>query len=110
MVIDLGVNLASIVSWGVLFVSGVSLVAWVKMTLAKHEQIIFDQNGEVRIVSFASLEHAQRELRDSLQSNEKYQDKEVERLAKVIESLGQKIDQLSKCVTILAAGGNPADC
>jgi hypothetical protein len=109
MTINLSPN--EIYTWLVCLGTVISIVVWVKITLARHETVLYDhKTGEVRVVTFDALLKIQDNCRKNIQSDSNHQNQDIKNLTEVINTLSKKIDQLSRCVTILAAGGDANDC
>ena len=115
------VSLYDLVSWAVLLVGFAGTFTWVKLTLQRHHAVIFNDQGEIRVVSFTAIERMQKSCQEGRRVENDYIKLELARVtaysAETMEKLLHKIDeltrdirQLSKCVSILATGGKPEDC
>jgi len=108
--LDTTIRVSDIVTVAITIASFVSLFIWMKLAITRHEIMLFNASGEPRLVSFEALERQQVVCRTAIASDAKHQDGNVNKLTTEITSLSNKIDQLSRCVTILASGGNVKDC
>lgn len=106
MDIDVTVRLSDII----VIVSCISSIVWIKMTVTRHDAVLFNKNGETRVVSFEALARTQASCKAGIMQEAAHQNDDVKKLAKEISELSTKIEGLSRCVTILASGGNVSDC
>ena len=115
------VQLSDIIQWLVFLCGLMGTFTWTRITLKRHQSVLYNEQGEVRVVSYAALERIQVACRASVSTECDYVKKELDRvnstaslamtdLVKKIDSLSLDIRQLSKCVSILAAGGKAEDC
>jgi len=108
--LDTTIDLASVITWTLIICGFASTVAYVKLTLAAHHNMLFTENGEARLVSFEALARLQGTCKAAIANDYSHQNDTIKQLTSVISELSKKIDQLSRCVTVLAAGGTDRDC
>lgn len=131
--IETTIRLPDVVSMISMVVVVISVVIWVKMTISRlcitifnesgesrlvpmlmsisrHEQTLFDEKGDPRLVSYVAHDRISDDCRLSIGKESTHQGEDIKRLADSIAEQSRKIDQLIRCVTILAAGGKAEDC
>lgn len=108
--IDTTVQLKDVITWVMIFMGFVGTGIWIKITVLRHHAVLFDSAGEIRVVTFAALERKEKECKERRALESNYAGSNVQHLADVINKLVAEVNQLSKCVAILAHGGKAEDC
>ena len=104
------IHLRDVISWGISLGSFVAVVVWTKLTVARHEAALFNPQGEHRLVSFEAHARMQTACQNQLRIEKKYESEAIATLLEAVKGLQADVKQLSKCVTILAAGGKTEEC
>lgn len=108
--VETAIHLRDVVSWGISLGSFLAVVIWTKLTVARHEAALFNSQGEHRLMSFEAHERTQTACQNQLRLEKKYETEAINTLLEAVKELQADVRQLSKCVTILAAGGKTEEC
>ena len=108
--IETAVHLNDVVSWLISFSSFVAVVVWTKITIARHEMALFTPQGENRLVSYEAHAWLQAVCQERVRLEKSHDSVAISSLLSAIKELQEDVKQLSKCVTILAAGGKAEEC
>ena len=117
MVIDSSINIGNIITASGTMISCIATAVWAKITISRMEAVMFEKNGEVRLVSFTAHERMQGSCRKNLAIDIGHAEEDMQRLEKqndrimsILESLGGKLDKLQKCMVVINYGGKLEDC
>ncbi|MDH5297856.1 MAG: hypothetical protein OEV91_02440 [Desulfobulbaceae bacterium] len=108
--VETAIHLRDIISWVISFGSFVAVAVWMKLTLARHEAALFNPQGECRLLSFEAHKRLQAACQERFRLEKMRDSDAITALLLAIKELREDVKQLSKCVTILAAGGKAEDC
>jgi len=117
-VISTAIRLPDIITWVCIIFGGGGAFAWLKITLTRHNSVLFDGSGETRLVSKESLALSQdlcakgrladhQHLTTEITRIDIWNGQQVLALSTSIEKLSDKMDKMSTSITVLSVGGKP---
>jgi len=115
MNIEITLSIASLVAATGAFITTIKTLTEMRVKLAEHEKVLYSENGEVRVVSFAAYDRLSDDCRKSIMSDslhvkealaklEVLQQRREDKFIDEMQKLSGDIKFLSECVTKLSAG------
>ncbi|MBV5329122.1 MAG: hypothetical protein JZU65_16095 [Chlorobium sp.] len=81
----------------------IATAVWAKITISRVEAIVFDKNGETRVVSLEALDRREAACKEKRSLEAATSNAQIETLTEVIKGLSADAKQLSICVGVLNA-------
>jgi hypothetical protein len=115
MTLDPSFSVGSIIVLAGSILSCISTAVWARLTIARIETVVFNQNGEVRIISFEAHDRMKTECHKSIGMESQHAKENLERLERTsseqnkevvneIRLLAEAVAVLSECVKVLSKG------